>query len=311
MVNICFYEVNLGLSLLSCMIFCINQTKMNSWILSSVSHFNPKAELGNFAHWQLWPPERGSCSRSTRENTRNPFLMCAHVLVKTSPQGQTEALKNQAHKQPSKHFGSLSPSHALQNCLLLLSRNTVWVLTLILKYLRAASLSCFAVKWLPLHQWNNNWYDNRFIWASSSLRCYFVKWRVKAMAARRHFEFVCMPKSVCELENKAELRTKEYLYHLIIWKETEWYLTHSWNTQAHHPTTHYQPPCLLYLSAHPKPLPGSRSQLVTWTLKLSSLSLFLSFFLAHSLPLSPGRSTLQIWRLAVPLQTERIWCPHS
>lgn len=183
---------------------------------------------------------------SVREDSGN-LLWCVSTFSwahKTSPQGQTEAFRNHAHKQPSKHFGSLSPSHALLNCLLLLlSRNTVWVLTLILKYLRAASLSCFAVKWLPLHQWNNNWYDNRFIWASSSLQCYFVKWRVKAMAASRHFEFVCMPTSVCELENKAELRTNEYLYHMIIWKETEWYQTHYWNTHihAHHPTTHYQP----------------------------------------------------------------------
>ena len=82
-------------------------------------------------------------------------------------------------------------------CLLLLSRNIVWVLTPILKYLRAASLSSFAVKWLPLHQWNNNWYDNRFIWASPSPRCYFVEWGAKEMAAGWHFWRVCVCLQLC------------------------------------------------------------------------------------------------------------------
>lgn len=40
--------------------------------------------------------------------------MCAHILVKhkMSPQGHTDALENHAHKQPGKHFVSLSHSHA-------------------------------------------------------------------------------------------------------------------------------------------------------------------------------------------------------
>lgn len=134
------------------------------------------------------------------ENLVNPLT---HVPAfssntKTSPQGHAET-HHITHEQPSEEFVSLSPSSQVSRKtqlllllpLLLLSRNTVWVLTQILKYLRAASLSCFAVKWLPLHQWNNNWYDNRFIWAPSRLWCYFVEWGVKVMAASRHF-LVCV-----------------------------------------------------------------------------------------------------------------------
>lgn len=120
--------------------------------------------------------------------------------------------KNITHTN-NQTFCLIKPNPCVEkvSLLLLLSRNTVWVLTQILKYLRAASLSCFAVKWLPLHQWNNNWYDNRFIWASSSLRCYFVEGIVKAMAASRHFWFVCV-----SVGDKARLGTKNDLYHLTI-----------------------------------------------------------------------------------------------
>lgn len=125
------------------------------------------------------------------------------------------ALKD-THKpctQTTKHFVSFKPLPCVETvCVLLRSRNTVWVLTQILKYLRAASLSCFAVKWLPLQQWDNNWYDNRFIWASSSLWCYFVEWRVKAMAACTQFGFVC----VCACLLRDKVRQKYDSYHMTV-----------------------------------------------------------------------------------------------
>lgn len=124
---------------------------------------------------------------------------CYHFLVehKTSPQGHINTLQIKYTNNLTFCLIKSLPCMEKVSLLLLLSRNTVWVLTQILKYLRAASLSCFAVKWLPLHQWNNNWYDNRFIWASSSLQCYFVEWRVKAMAVRSHFWFVCVCLKAC------------------------------------------------------------------------------------------------------------------
>lgn len=123
----------------------------------------------------------------------------AIILVehKTSPQGHINTLQIKYTNNLTFCLIKSLPCMEKVSLLPLLSRNTVWVLTQILKYLRAASLSCFAVKWLPLHQWNNNWYDNRFIWASSSLQCYFVEWRVKAMAVRSHFWFVCVCLKAC------------------------------------------------------------------------------------------------------------------
>lgn len=86
----------------------------------------------------------------------------------------------------------------------LLSKNTVWVLTWIPQYLRVASLSCFAVKWLPHHQWNNNWCDNRFIWAFPSLWCHFVEQGAKLIAADTFGSYMPPPSSVY-VEDKGSL----------------------------------------------------------------------------------------------------------
>lgn len=113
------------------------------------------------------------------------------------------ALKDtrESRTQTAKHFLSLSPSPCVEKArllLLLLSRNTDWVLTQIPKYLRAAFLSCFAVKWLPLHQWNNNWCDNRFIWTSSSIQCHFVEWKQWQLADTFGFGvWACLEVCIC------------------------------------------------------------------------------------------------------------------
>lgn len=135
------------------------------------------------------------------------------------------------------------------------------------------------MKWLPLHQWNNNWYDNRFIWASSSLWCYFVWmesgsdgcWETLFWLVR---EFVDKFARVC-WRKTAHLRQK-----------MTWYCLTPLNEKRNRSLI---TPTLQYLSAHPKPLHGSQSQTVTWALKLTqssppSLSFSLTLFQPLPLP---------------------------
>lgn len=121
-------------------------------------------------------------------------------------------------------------------------------------------------------------------------KCMCVCWRTKLDVGQKmmiEFDFTLISNTVVIEPNHAE-HTADPNTH----------------TPARVPPPQPPPPPPQYLSAHPKPLPGSRSQLVTWTLKLpQSSSLSLSFSLPVSLLLqedrlsksegSPGRCRLR------------------